>query len=518
MNRFDIVISATDKASAVARKVNNSMGKLMLPFTNFQKNMSVLSKTAGLDKIATGVLNVGRAATGVMGQLHGLLGPLLAISAGGIAAGIVSLALAWGMLGFQVQRSATAIGVSVNYLQSMRGAAIAAGLGADEMTSSIHQLGMTLEDALFGRNQQALMLLNQLGVGIHRSKDGVLDTARAFREVANSISAIRNAQAQETVANLLGVGPMLPLIRRGSSAIDSYVEKIKALSYVQSNEAVAAATRFQESMNLAHVQVDSLKMSIGDKLIPVFQPLIDKFNGMSAAEKDVIAQKIVDMVKELVDWLPKAAKGVNTVVDAFGGWTNVLYGFGTIMLLNAIAPTVLLIEKLGILAFWMVTRLPIAAGLMELAVVSSFARMTTAMIAGNTLTAASFALLGTAIWLAGGALAALVGVGLGLALGKLIDKVVGFFTGVDSLGAKIYDWTHGGAPTFDGSARPKPLNPSGGFSSLTDDAVGVRRSGDSNGGAPFSLFITAPEGTKVEARKPDGSHMPVQVATTMPRW
>jgi hypothetical protein len=39
-------------------------------------------------------------------------------------------------------------------------------------------------------------VLNRLGVGIHKTKDGSIDAARGFRDLAGAIAATKNVQVQ----------------------------------------------------------------------------------------------------------------------------------------------------------------------------------------------------------------------------------------------------------------------------------------------------------------------------------
>lgn len=94
------------------------------------------------------------------------------------------------------------IGVSAGDLQAFRRAAKLASLSAEDMTSSLKSLGRTIEDATYGRNQDALVMMSKFGIALHKTKDGAVDATRALKDVANAIVAQKgNVQAQAIVAN-----------------------------------------------------------------------------------------------------------------------------------------------------------------------------------------------------------------------------------------------------------------------------------------------------------------------------
>jgi hypothetical protein len=93
-------------------------------------------------------------------------------------------------------RTAGLIGVSTDDLQRYRGAAKLAGVDSAVLTRSLATLGDTLQDAQFGRNPQALIILNRLGISIKRNASGVIDSVprsrtSRWRSLASQIRACR---------------------------------------------------------------------------------------------------------------------------------------------------------------------------------------------------------------------------------------------------------------------------------------------------------------------------------------
>ncbi|MGO4379745.1 hypothetical protein AB4Z19_15825 [Pseudoduganella sp. RAF19] len=342
-NKFQITISAVDRATGVVRRVNASMSRLTRPVVEVGKSVRNLVREAGIDKFGQRLMGVGRAAVDVTGKLGGIAGPLGILVGGSILAGIVALTLEWGRLGAEVDRTARSLDISATELQSLRGAAAAAGVGSQELSGGLKSLGDTLEDALFGRNQQALVVLNRLGVGIHHTRDGSIDAARAMRDLSASIVGIKNVQVQGVIARTFGLESVLPLLRQGPVAIAAYERKVAELGGVMGGSALHAAEDFELSLNYLSVATQGVKNSIGAQLLPVLQPLIERFTVWIAANRELIATKVGDFVGGLVQRLNELdfqrisddvhgfVTAVDDAVESVGGWKNAAIGLVVVM-------------------------------------------------------------------------------------------------------------------------------------------------------------------------------------------
>jgi hypothetical protein len=361
-NNFQIIISAVDRATATFRKVNAGMEKLTRPtrelknrFAEFGKEASQFAKYMGLDKVGKSLGRVANAAGDVARKMLSIAPPLAAIASLGTIAGIAELALSWGHVGTEIANTASVLGISTTNLQEFRGAARLAGLSAEDMTGGLRALGTTLEDATYGRNQQALVMMNKFGISLHRTKSGAVDATRALRDVANAIVAQGgNVQAQGIVARAFGVEQLLPLLQKGSRGIDQFVAQAKKLGLAMGPDQIASAQEYANRMVALDLVLDNLKNTIGNALIPVLQPLIEQFTKWAIANKDVIATKVQEFVKALTVELPKFITNVNNVVTSLGGWKTIAIGLGLIMagpLLSSVVSLGAGLIKLGALVW-----------------------------------------------------------------------------------------------------------------------------------------------------------------------
>ena len=344
-NNFQITITAIDRATAVVRRINAGMARITQPITNLRRAAGALTKELGFDKVGSAIGGVVKNTRQLGGQLMSLLGPLAIIAGGGTLAGIAALATEWGRMGSEIVRTATMLDMGADRLQSLRGAGALAGVGAQELTSGLKSLGDTMEDALYGRNQQALVVLNRLGISIHKTKDGSIDAARGFRDLAGAIAATKNVQVQGLIARTFGLEAALPLLRKGPEAIEQYERKVASLGGVMSGVALDGALKFKESLGYLEIATQGVRNAIGEKLVPIIGPLIDQLTEWVAANRELISTKVAEFVQGLALWISQLdfkqiaadirqfATGIESLVDKLGGWQNA--AAGVVLAMNA---------------------------------------------------------------------------------------------------------------------------------------------------------------------------------------
>lgn len=342
-NTFAITISAIDRATATVRKINNSFSQLTRPINQVGQSTKALGRELGMDKMAKSIANVANNAKDAAAQVAKIGAPILALIGGGSLVGIAALAVQWARLGSEVARTSRTIGVSAVELQSYRGVANALGVSSEEMTSGFKSLGDTLQDALYGRNQDALAVLNKLGISIHKTSSGAVDSVQAFRDLSVAISNIKSPQVQGLVARTFGVEALLPILREGPVAIAKYQARVAELGAVMGPEQIRRAESFGLALNYLSLAGQGLRNTIGDALIPAFQPLVEWLTQVISANRELIHQEVGKWARDFADWvksidfkelwagLQKTIKSIRDFVDSIGGWKVAAIGVGAVM-------------------------------------------------------------------------------------------------------------------------------------------------------------------------------------------
>lgn len=312
-NVFKITISAVDRATAVAQKVNASIAKITRPITDVHASVAAFSKETGIDKLGRGLEKAGNVASDTARRIGSIAPPLAALTGLGTIAGIAAIAHGWGRTAVEVSNTASVIGISTDRLQKYRGAARLAGLSDADMTSGLKAVGSAFEDAAAGRDTFVAGVLASKNIGVNRMADGSVDTARALHDVANAASRITNAQARQKFLDIFGVGQLAPLLSKGGAAIDEYVTRYEKLNAVMTPAQIAQGQRYNEAMVALDASVTKLKNSVGASLAPAFARVAEQLIPIANQYGPKIANWI-----DSVNW-DKAASDVGKVAIALGG-------------------------------------------------------------------------------------------------------------------------------------------------------------------------------------------------------
>ncbi|HBO81687.1 MAG TPA: hypothetical protein DD502_26520, partial [Cupriavidus sp.] len=301
---FSVTISAVDKATASIRKIKASIATATKPATDLKASFASLSKEAGLDRVAKGMKSIGNAAQSAARHVASMVPALASVAGIASAAGIAALATEFGRAGAEIKRTSAVLGVSTGDLQAYRGAAKLAGLSAEDMTGSLKSLGTTIEDATFGRNQDALVMMHKFGISLHKTKDGAVDATRALRDVSNAIVAQKgNVQAQSLIARAFGVEALLPMLQKGGVGIDELVDKARKLGLVLSGEQLDKGERFNQNLLKLEASATRLKNSFGESMAPAVERVINAVGRLVDKYGQVVATKIAEYVERFAVWL-----------------------------------------------------------------------------------------------------------------------------------------------------------------------------------------------------------------------
>ena len=296
--QFKINIVANDQATAAVGRIEKRFEKFTAPISNLKKQFTAFEKNTGLDKIATGIGKIGRGAVTAAERLIGITAGLAGIATVGSAAALATLGGSWAKAGFQIDQSSQRIGISAARLQSLRGAAGYAGLDPEAMTGSLHALGGALQDAASNRNMQLANLMSRLGIHLHRTKLGAVDTADAFMQLSGALSTMRvSPQTKEMLAQQFGVGDMLTLMTKGPKAIRGLEAKFNQTGAGLTQQTLDNQVKLNSSLAGLRYSVDGLGNTIGSRLIPLITPLIDKLS--TWLNKN--SQRMVDTAADVVN-------------------------------------------------------------------------------------------------------------------------------------------------------------------------------------------------------------------------
>lgn len=322
-------ISAIDNASKVAQRIQGSFSNIANPLGKLTRGLVDTGRrgTVALARVETGIRSIATVARTASDRIASIVPGLAAVTGLLSVAGVGALADRWANFGFSLQNTSRQLGISARSLQAWHYAAKRAGVTDAAFDQSMLSSQGTIRSAAFGADPQAMMLMNRLGVNISRTKSGDIDYQKTQQDLLTALSRIKNPAGQRTAADALGLGALLPMIQRGTFNADR--RRNLANSYAPSPEALKRAQDFHDSMVDMGNSVSSLSNMIGDSLVPVLRPMVEQFTRWLDAHRVDIANRLTDTVQKFTNWITSVDWGeiyqkVNSVVDKFGGWGDVL--------------------------------------------------------------------------------------------------------------------------------------------------------------------------------------------------
>ncbi len=268
-NKFNIDITASDKATRI---FNQLRGRV----TQLNHGLGQVNETAQRGAEVFRSMVPSMAALGGIGSL----------------AGISAMVKTFGDSSMSLSNMADNLGLTTTKLQELHGAAKLTGLSVGSIDGGMKSLGTTMENAMFGRDNNALMTFKALGIEMHKTAKGGPDTHRALLDISNAIRKLDNPQAQEALASKLGVTELLPLLRQGSAGIQELEQRSKRLGMVQSEASIQGGKSLFESLTEVDGAATGLGNTIAAKLAPSVKVMSDGISDWVMENKDLIAEDV----------------------------------------------------------------------------------------------------------------------------------------------------------------------------------------------------------------------------------
>ena len=267
-----------------------------------------------------------------------------AVTGAASVAGVVAATGRWAQFGAAIGRTAYRTETTARNLTGMQAAAEAMGSSAEDLTSGLKILGDAAADALGGRNNDALMIFNQFGIGIQRANGSAKSGAEMFDSIADAMARLTDPKMQARFAAYLGLPEsLIPVLRKGSAAFREQQKIAESYGATIGQDGVKASERFMDAQRRMGWAFTGLGDSIFQTVSPALAGLMRQFADFISLNRLTWAKAIkegftwiTDAVKEgyarfkaWVDdggWaatkenLRQIGTGITTVVDGLGGW------------------------------------------------------------------------------------------------------------------------------------------------------------------------------------------------------
>lgn len=326
---YSVTITAADKATATIRKINDAVAKTTRPFEEVGKQFKSLGREIGINKIGKDLQKIGATARNAARGLGEIATPLAGITSMASVAGIVALAESWANLGRSITYSAQNIGISTTQLQTFQNAAKLAGISTDAATQSLATLGKTMQDAVWGRNQQALIIFDKFTRGVKRTKSGAMDVTAEFNAMARAIAGIHDPLTQNVLAGQVGMTAWLPMIRQGIATMNR--EMSVGATYDMTPAQLKSADEFAQALSKMSLSAKVLGYNVGNALIPALDPLIKQLSTWVDRNRDLISTDIGTWARDFAGWIKtinwkEVGSDIHAFIEDIGKVVNALGG------------------------------------------------------------------------------------------------------------------------------------------------------------------------------------------------
>lgn len=195
------------------------------------------------------------------------------LAAAGYAA--YKMASGWAQGTSQIGRTAEIIGVATKSLQEFNAAAERQGVDKGTATSALGGLSQTLNDARYGRNNDAVAVLSKLGVRMQLNSDGTVNTGAMLPAIADAI-ARQNSSGRRTAAHYLGIpDAALPAFSQGGAALGADMGDADLTAYIASPDDVTRAKRIQRKGAIVGQMKDRAVALAGSGVADASEPGFD---------------------------------------------------------------------------------------------------------------------------------------------------------------------------------------------------------------------------------------------------
>lgn len=223
--QFDFDLVANDDASKQIDNIVRSVQSLYPPLDKLKGGLKLGGQETlnGLDSIIGQFKTLNVFAKDGVQLIGDMVPPLkmvggITLGMGAAAAGIYKTVTGMRDAGKSAQELSTSAqnaGLSIEKFTQLSGAMQILGIDAESAKQSVEGLYSVFNEAAQGRNNEALSLLNQIGVQIVRNKDGTADLVGTMRNLSKVFPSL-SSQNQKKVSDLLGLDAnSLRLLRTG---------------------------------------------------------------------------------------------------------------------------------------------------------------------------------------------------------------------------------------------------------------------------------------------------------------
>lgn len=307
---------------------------------------------------------IGKNASTVFRNLGKMTAPFIALGGAASIAGMTAMVKSTASYGDQIANMVERVGWGTEAFQEYAHVARFSDMTTEEFAKNLEKLtqGMGMLRAGSG---SLLTSIEKVSPALAKQLKATKTNEEAFELMIAAIQKVEDPAKKAYLASAAfgksGL-KMVQLANHGAKEIAELRKEAQEMGIVLSEAAVSNSASFNDALEQNSETLRGLSGAITSQVLPVVIPMIEAFNKWLMSNRELIATKIGDFVKNLAQWLKQVdfqaiGNGLANIISVVGGFIDIISSskwalIGFIALLN--------IETVG--ALWNV-----AAGIGKLA-------------------------------------------------------------------------------------------------------------------------------------------------------
>lgn len=228
---------------------------------------------------------------------------------------------------------ATAAGLNIETVASMLGVMAGAGVKAEIAGTAVQNMLLNMASP----TNKAKTMMKQLGVTFKDSSGNFKDMPIIIDQLNKSMSkmtAPQKAAALEALFGREGLGGMVAVVNSGGAAFEDFRKKVDGAMGSTSNKAAMMRDTFQGSMKSLNSAIEDVKISIFAMNSGPLKEVVDRMTEWVRANGTLIASKLGNFLKMIIDNLDTIViwvKRIGIALGVFMALTAVLRTFVLVM-------------------------------------------------------------------------------------------------------------------------------------------------------------------------------------------
>jgi hypothetical protein len=340
--KLSITISTIDKATAGIKAINARLDAVTKPTRDFGKALSELREKSGLDSVIGGFKGVSSAIGDLLGKVA-MIGGVVGVA----VAGMFHLVDQFDELGDKAE----AMGVSVEFLASMRYAAEKSGVSVEKLDDGMKSFLTNLGLARHGKGKLAKFLKDEV-------QGPLLDQLVASKSNAEAIGVLSAAAAKisnpaERLAfakKTMGDGDFAPMLAKGAAGIKELTDAF-AKANPEIGEAAKVAGAVDDAQKDLNASITGVKAALVTGLGPALEGIIKQLTEWFTKHRADIATWAKELGKRLpaaVEYLKEKFIAIVNFIRPFVDSTTKLKVIALVLAGVIAGPLISAIVSLGI--------------------------------------------------------------------------------------------------------------------------------------------------------------------------